>query len=293
MLPIGIFAIRGASGAIIMENTETERDIIFDLLSQEVEELPSSPFQYDVLPLFKELELSDASLSTLVYGTSSDMTMSNRLEELRDMCRGKKARLEDLTEEKERLAQELLSRIMNRRSLLEHEGEVKYEQTVPFFLRDAPTENQGIKKMDATEAKMKTKEDSSTNILDQKFNSGLGVAPYERDVWERVTGNYKDDKEIPVDVEHLLLMFADKRRAKDQKGDPNAILDTSGSPLAITFKPRYWKQFEKTKGSAHMKNLRKDAVRDRHQSTLVVDTHMTSTEDRALSFEAATQIKPV
>ena len=86
-------------------------------------------------------------------------------------------------------------------------------------------------------------------------------------------------------------MFADKRRAKDQKGDPNAILDTSGSPLAITFKPRYWKQFEKTKGSAHMKNLRKDAVRERHQSTLVVDTHMTSTEDRALSFEAATQIQ--
>ena len=71
MLPIGIFAIRGASGAIIMENTETERDIIFDLLSQEVEELPSSHFNMTCFP-YSRAGLSGTSLSTLVYGTSSD-----------------------------------------------------------------------------------------------------------------------------------------------------------------------------------------------------------------------------
>ena len=47
-----------------MSRIETERDVIFDLLSQELLELPTSSYQYNILQIFKELELSDSALSS-------------------------------------------------------------------------------------------------------------------------------------------------------------------------------------------------------------------------------------
>lgn len=272
-----------------MSQIETERDVIFDLLSQELLQLPSSQYQYDVVQMFKELELSDSALSSLAYGSSSDVTMTNQLEELRDKCRTEMARLKDLGDEKERLAKEVLSRVENRHILNNgSEWEMVADESQSFLLRDASSSEPAALKSTIDVARPKSNEKPQAKTT-TSYNSS-GVAPYVRDVWERVTGNYRDEKELPVDVEHLLLMFADKRRAQDQKSDPNTIPDTSGPPLAITFKPKYWKQFENTTGKTNMKNLRKDAVRERHQSTVVVDSKMTDTRERALSIKSTNKI---
>ena len=162
------------------------------------------------------------------------------------------------------------------------------DESQSFLLRDASSSEPAALKSTIDVARPKSNEKPQAKTTTSYNSSGVG--PYVRDVWERVTGNYRDEKELPVDVEHLLLMFADKRRAQDQKSDPNTIPDTSGPPLAITFKPKYWKQFENTTGKTNMKNLRKDAVRERHQSTVVVDSKMTDTRERALSIKSTNKI---
>ena len=142
-----------------MSQIETERDVIFDLLSQELLQLPSSQYQYDVVQMFKELELSDSALSSLAYGSSSDVTMTNQLEELRDKCRTEMARLKDLGDEKERLAKEVLSRVENRHILNNgSEWEMVADESQSFLLRDVSSSEPAALKSTIDVARPKSNE---------------------------------------------------------------------------------------------------------------------------------------
>lgn len=224
-----------------------------------------------MLKEFGAMDLTDENLTTLAFGAKNDVSLPGRLDDMRGQVQRGLKELKQLEDDREHFMHEVIEKISSDMTDYEHTDASKLRMA---WHSSKPQKSYG----------RSTSGSAGGGAAGDEFK-------YAKNEWELVTGNLNDPGEIPHDIDEMLHKWAKRRRAAD-KGDNNVEeVDTSGPILAITFKPKHWVQFQEHKGAEFLKNIRKDALRTRHQSTVVVGTEKGTEPERRMSIKSSVNLR--
>jgi GAF domain-containing protein len=264
-----------------------EREVLLDIveaLSQDDYGLRST-FRERMLQDLGSIDLTNENLTTLAFGAKNDVSIQGRLEEARDRCAKGLVEIKRLKADSDLAVNDILNQISNDHTDYDHVNGVKF-RLPPGSKQQRDNKSKQAARAAGGGAGAGAATSSGGGTEESK---GEGQFKYVKTLWEIMTGNINDPEEIPQEVEEMLHAFEKRRRVLDRNEYDVESVDTSGPSLGITFKPKFWQKYDAVDGAEHLKNIRKDALRERHQSTMVVKTD--KAKARAMSITSFAAIK--